>query len=326
LNDWNGSYSGFAAVGFPLGARNRVTLSQDVSLAPLYRFSSLPGLSQPADARAADADYGGVRGDRLASSSLIAFRRELGGRSDLTLDFADRRADFDGTQFDLRVRRMGGAYGRRVGRYGGLQLGYHYREGLYGSYGNDGTSQRTRMHDIDIGGGYARPLSFSRRTTISIGSGSSVISRDLADNASVRYYRLTGSFGVQHEMGRTWTLLGNYNRGMQFIEGFTDPFFVDAAQLSAEGLLGPRFEVDLALSYAEGGLRATTRLNPYESYSGNVRLGYALTRSLQLSGGYGYYTYNFRGTAGLPVVLSPNAGRHSIRIGLNYWLPLITSR
>ena len=62
------------------------------------------------------------------------------------------------------------------------------------------------------------------------------------------------------------------------------------------------------------------------TYAGSSRLQYAMSERWGLFGTYSYYHYEFGSDVPLPTGLLPEVGRHSARIGVSYWLPLITQR
>jgi hypothetical protein len=320
FNDTNGSHFANGSLEFLLGRRSRFAVRQSVSLASLYRFAALPGLTEVVPDVEADAELSVDGRDRLATSTGASFMHQLTSRSRFSFDYGYRRANSESTLYDLDVTVAGGMYEHNVGRNGTLRLGYHHQDAKYGI---DATTRHLVMHNIDIGGSYARPLSFSRRTFVRFTGGTDLISHQATSAVPpVQYFRLSGVAGLDHEFGRTWTAAATYTRGMQFVEGFTDPFFMDSTRVSLRGLLSRRVEFGATASYVDGRLQLRLVENPYTSYAGTARIGYSFTEAFEASADYAYYNYSFAGRGGLPGQFASRLGRHSFRVGIRYWLPL----
>jgi hypothetical protein len=335
FDDTTTSLAAHAATAFRLGRRNSISATQTVSRTELYRMAGLPGLEAAGSTPVADAEFNINPRTRLASLSFVSYSHELTGTSRLTADYTYRSAQTSALpidvigdtagELDLQVHAGGASYERQMGRHSRLNLGYHRESAVYEA--EDGSQRNVLINNLNIGGGYVRPLSFSRRTTISLSAGTGMISREaIAGAPPVDYFRVTGTAAVEHEFGRTWTIVGNYTRGTQFIEGFADPFFLDAGRILVSGLLRPRVEFVASVGYTDGRLSLSAQENPYSSLIGTVRVGYSLSTRLELAGEYAYRQYQFSNTVGLPVTVPQDVGRNSVIIRLGYWLPIFRTR
>jgi hypothetical protein len=316
------SHSADLALDFEAGRRTRIQVIQRAATASLFRFGVLPGTDLGAVRPPAD-DFGVSDQRRITSDSSVQYNRELSSRSAFIANGGYRLSESPGSQYDLSVRTAGAAYTRQFTRATNLRIGYTYRESLYGG---SAARHRTVVNGLDLGGGYRKPLSFSRRTTLNLTGGVGRITQESVGADPVTFNRAVGTVGLQHEMGRTWTMLGRYTRGVQFIEVFPDPFFVDSAGFSVSGLLSRRLELSSDLSYVNGQLQLNSTGNGYRSYAATSALSYAFNRSYALSLTYAYYNYDFGSRAALPGGFMRALERQSVRIGIRGWIPLSGSR
>src|SRR5438309_1854865 len=95
-------------------------------------------------------------------------------------------------------------------------------------------SRRTHF-DFDARVNAARPLSFSRHTQIGFGTGTSVLT-----NATGRRLRLALSSSLARDWSRAWSARLEYNRPIEYLAGFAQPFLSDAVTVGANGRLGRR--------------------------------------------------------------------------------------
>jgi hypothetical protein len=179
-----------------------------------------------------------------------------------------------------------------------------------------------QMHMINSGYQYARPLSFLRRTTVGFSTGAQAFER-----RSAMVYRALVTGNIERELGRTWTLTGNYNRGAQFVAIVGEPVYADSVGVRLGGLLGGRrlgYVIDGL--YSNGNLTYTVTQNRVITYAGGTSLQWAIAEHWSLVGTYGYHKYEFGDNVPRPPGLAPEVGRHSVRVGVSYWLPLTIER
>jgi hypothetical protein len=61
----------------------------------------------------------------------------------------------------------------------------------------------------------------------------------------------------------------------------------------------------------------------FDTYTGDLRVRYALTRKLAAFADYFYYYYDFKGDPRLLVGIPPTLERSGIRAGLMLWVPVL---
>ena len=91
-----------------------------------------------------------------------------------------------------------------------------------------------------------------------------------------------------------------------------------------DGSLTRRTDFRASATYASGESALNRRQGLiFDTYTGNVRLRYALTRSLALYTEYLYYFYDFTGNLQLAPGIPAGLERHGLRAGVTLWMPLL---
>jgi hypothetical protein len=126
---------------------------------------------------------------------------------------------------------------------------------------------------------------------------------------------------LTHQIGRTWSARAAYRRGADFVEAFSAPVFTDAVTVALDGFINRRTDVAAAVAYS-GGNVVQARSNPFETYTATARLRFGLTRQLAAYAEYLFYDYDSAGVA-LNANVPPRVSRHSVRVGLTLWVPLL---
>jgi len=100
-----------------------------------------------------------------------------------------------------------------------------------------------------------------------------------------------------------------------------EPFEANSATLALETTPSRRFSAGGTAGYSRGGARRSTT-GGFTQASATARLQYAFGPSFGATLSYAYGHYRFRDVdvalAGAP----SQFGRHSVRVGFTYWLPL----
>ena len=170
---------------------------------------------------------------------------------------------------------------------------------------------------------YSKPLSFSRRTTLSYSTGmAGMYDRNLDQSK----YELIGSVNLGREIGRTWLASLNYSRDVRYIEFVGEPLLGNYVTAGLEGSFSRRLLFETKFGGSSGYLGLTKEdITKTEMYFGAVKLSVALTRMVSLTTDYGYYRYT------LPVheLLDVPGGRGKYQVFRTYlqlWVPLLTHR
>jgi hypothetical protein len=237
---------------------------------------------------------------------------EVASRSTLTFDAGYTRRRSGIATFDTDVRTAGVSFDHKLTTTAALELGYAYVEG------NHAAGLGTRIHNVDIGIDYRRPLSRTRRTFVSFNTGSTIAESEVTG----RRIQAIGAASLVHHMRRTWTAIVEYRRRVHYLDGFDRPLFGDAFTAGFNGLLTRRMELVVRTSYTSGTVGLSARAPRFESTVGSVRLRRGLSRRLA---GYAealYYHYAFDEAAPRPPGIPGTFDRIAFRCGLSWWVPL----
>lgn len=212
-------------------------------------------------------------------------------------------------------------HARPMTQHATLRLGYAIRV-------SDQDSQNGEpqiLHTIDAGVNYGRALSFSRRTSLSFGTGSAiaVTERDtIPDGRQRTTVALTGNASLVHQMGRTWTAQLDYNRGFRTYDGFDDLHLTDTVQAGLGGLISRRLSFRADARWASSSIQTATG-GGQQGQAANVRLQYALTSYLAAYAQYLYHEYRFTDDVLIDQRLPRRLDRQGVRVGLTTTIPLI---
>ena len=313
------------------------TSAYNQALTPVAAQAGIPEIGAPET----DAPEIGAPGDtaldlfemnavRTATSLLLA--QEFGRHASVrgAYQFRTMRVD-DQDAIDSRFRdyethsgSLGFHYDRPVTRYATLRLGY----GIRASDRRSRTGEPKFLHNIDVGMNYARALSFSRRTSLSFGTGSAIAVSEPLDPASDgdregrTRVRLTGRASLVHELGRTWTTHLTYSRGFRNHDGFDELFFTDAVDAGIGGLISRRLSFAAGASWADSSIEYRSR-GGRAGRSASAQLQYGLSRFLALYARYIYYHYRYSDNVLLDERFPRQLDRHGVRVGLTTSVPLI---
>ena len=311
-------HTGSIAAGLAFNDRTRLSASEVVSYQP-YTFASLfpqsldPTL-QLVPVQGPALELAANKTQYLQYTSSVTFHREVSRRTDFYAGYNFSQGD---TAYGSgRFTNQGGNAGLRwsLTRNLGLRTGYGYQTARYG-----GDARALRYHNLDVGLDYNRALSFSRRTTLSFGTGTTA----LTDGQTTSYHA-TGNAQLNHEMGRTWQATISYDRAYQFVDTLLQPVFYDAASAGVGGLLNRRVRVQTSARASLGKMGAGRESvdNDFDTYQGIAGLSIALTRYLDLGVDYTIYRYRFGSAAVLPIGVPRDVERQSISAHIDVWAPL----
>lgn len=326
-----GSYAGGVSAWFQVARRTRLTVSESSSIQPFlsYGFFSQTAdvdgrLGEAADGRLGEPAHPMVPDFALAVGSgrqrrhtaLASLTQGLTPRTSLSV-----AAGYDTAYSSLDAGNVtsywaDGRLSRQLRRGVGAHAGYRYREGRYGG---QLLQDPAVACNLDIGLDYNRPLSFSRRTTLTFGTGATSV-RESSRTA----YRLTGNARLTHEFRRTWNAALAYSRDAGFLQNLGRPVFADSLFLSFAGFANRRVHVSTSVGGALGtvGVLEPRLSNDYNTVFGSSALAFGLTRYAALTASYSYYHYSFDRTVQLPHATGRQLNRQSVQGGLSLWLPM----
>jgi hypothetical protein len=321
------SHTGAVGFGGELG-RTRVLVNQALAYSPSYLFGLFPSVEEPAPGLPIPGapDYQVDNEARsYSSSTMFSVSRPVTRRGRVTASAQYTYVDFQGAAVarrpDVTSYSAQAGFSRNMSRNAALRFGYVFRGGDIGG----GTGSESTSHGIDIGAQYSRPLSATRRAFFSFTLGSSAL--DAAGEAALagqnRLLRTHGSMSAAYQFSSRWQARGNYRRELQYVPEFAEAVYTDGIGLALDGLLSSRFDFLATAGYATGASPFSRDAITLKSYTGDVRIRFALTRTLALYAEYLYYFYEYQARTPLTATVPPSLERNGVRVGLSTWVPLL---
>jgi hypothetical protein len=315
--DWSFISYGGADLGLSRQLSGRTTLSAraGVSYQPISATTLFPDLFRPGGAPPlpTEFDLASSLGTYLSSDLGVGISRALSRRSSLSADYSRqyRGAIVDGgAGQEIDTASVG--YGHGLTRWLSLRLGYGYS--TTGAFREMASS--VDNHRIDLGVDLNKALSFSRRTTLSMTSGSVVTS----DGRRSRF-DIVGDVGLMHQFTSTATLDVGYSRRVDFVQTFALPTIADSISASFDATFG-RAVLTTGVGASRGQVGLTSGSDFWATQSA-VGTSFSLNRWLSIRTDYAYYRYRFSTSASLPIGIGARVRRHHFQIGAGLGLPLL---
>jgi hypothetical protein len=114
-----------------------------------------------------------------------------------------------------------------------------------------------------------------------------------------------------------------YRRALEYLPSLTEPVFTDGVSVYVDGLITPRIDVTVSGGYVSGASALSPALSAFKTSTGDVRIRYAINRTLAGYVQYLYYFYDFSGQARLAPRIASRFERNAIRAGFTLWLPVM---
>ena len=317
-----------------LARRTTLLLNQTVAYSPSYLFGLFPGIApvEPGDAMTSAPDFAANNANN--ANNIESYR--YGTTATLTQGFSPRMTlaitgDSQYTNYlhetavqtDVQSSGIGGEVSYRRSKNTAVRIGYRYRDG---NLGNAAVAGSTNEHALNVGATYSRLVSASRRVFLAFNVGPSainVLENDDGTPALARLYRAAGDAMMGYQFGRAWQARGTYRRGLELVAGLTRPVFTDAFTAMVDGLLTSRLDLQMSAGYSSGQSAVARTAPRFDTYTGDVRLRYALAQSSAVHIEYLYYFYDFSG------YMQPRPGtpsrleRNGVRAGLTLQVPAL---
>jgi len=305
--------------------RTQILAAQTFRYAPsLFFGAALPADGAAVASEVAESDYVLGALDGYISETRLSLEQGLTRRSSVTILGEYHWSTFDDqrTAHALSAYGAGGRYQYTLARDVSVRLGYVHRRVQFG-----GSAGTWGLHDIDAGIDYARSLSVSRRTRMDFHVGSSAmsaLSSEGGDRAVSRRYAIIGDAGLSHDMGRTWRARVGYNRSVGIDEALAQPFLADALQTSLTGSFNRRVSFGASAATSRGELGdGSVGGADFRTYQATSSVTVGLHSWLALVTEYLYYYYDTGQGVELAFGVPGKLSRHSVRVGVSLWTPLL---
>jgi hypothetical protein len=281
-----------------------------------------PGEIVPGEAPAVASAYA-LRDSRVYSYNAgTDFTRTLTDRTRATASIDWQHADTFVAQVkttSLNASRLRFRFSRDVSRNFTAIAGYSYRLGdVVGLLPGGG---RIEENGVEGGVDYRHPISKTRRLTVQTRVGiASIMDPGLTPDAGLsdgqHYRQFSAQVTALYDFGRSWQAGGEYRRGnFEFVPGLREPVTSDHYSVKVEGLLTRRLEFLGSIVHSLGKSALSQTESFYVTSNGDLRLRFALSRTVAAYGEYVYGFYDSRGTAPVIAGLPPSLERNGIRAG-----------
>ncbi len=315
------TYAASAGTEVQLSDSTGVSLSAYGTYQPYTYGALFNPLFAPGVGAAPVADLELASGDTqhyTAYGAGAGISHRLSQRSSIGANYSFRASERPGPGSQgYRQHGVGASYNHEIDKGLSVVLGYGYGVADYG-----GSQPLVRSHSMNGGLNYGKTLSFSRRTSLSFGTGTYAA----ATTTGSTHYGLAGSARLEHEIGRTWTAAAVYSRGLRFSETWIEPVVSDSVSVGLGGLFTRSLQFRTSLLASKGGIGFSGQNSDFTTVFGGAGLSYGLVRSVSLNVNYSYYNYMF----GSAVILPPGAPRvlerQSVMASVSVWAPLFEVR
>jgi hypothetical protein len=305
-----------------------VFVNQSAAYSPTYLYGLFPtgAVVEPGDPGTTAPDYSISDFESYNYTSVATVRHEFTRRSSFTAFgdyiYTDRLRETARWQ-DISAYSVRGRYSHNFARSTVVSAQMRYRNGQYG-YAADGSTTEV---GADFGFEHIRTLSSTRRAAfrLSVGASGADIPQVTSTGQNIlnRQYLAVGEVGFEYQFNRTWTGRANWRRGLEYIVDLPTPVTADGIGIGVDGLLSRRLDVLVNAGFSSGESLLNRNGLQFDTYTGNLRMRYALTRTWATYVEYLYYYYDFR----QPTLLMPGipAGleRNGVRAGLTLWVPAL---
>jgi hypothetical protein len=333
-------HTGAVSIAAPLPKRFGLKASGSLAYSPSYLYSLFPTLPSAGDAQPV-SDYSDPYdldpSSSYSSNSSIELERRLSRRSTISVVGNFSNTNFSNesateipeipieitTRPDLTVYSIGGRFSRNISRDSALTAGYTYTTGEFGYR----VGRTTASHSINVGANTSRPVSGSRRVTLSVTVGGSAVDvpEDFAQFDAVRQYRFDAEVSASYPISRTGALRGSYTRGLQYVAGLPRPVFADGFSGEFNGRVLRSIDLLGRVSRAAG-QSVVTRDSLLDTYTGELKVMYLVTRTLNAYVDYIHYVFDSGGeldTPQLPLVtgIPADLKRDTIHVGMSWQVP-----
>jgi hypothetical protein len=308
-NDYFKTYQASLGGMVRVTTKPEITLNQSVAYRPYTFLDVLPSAIEPPPGAAeiTEPDFVPVSNHFVSYNGGADLRQPITQRVTFNLGWNYQTTDRLSHQF---LRQTGNA-NVSVGmtRDLSLRLGYRYTRADYGD-------RITEVHRPDVGLDFARALSLTRRTSLTFGVGTeATVYQD-----RTRFHAV-GNVNVLHEIGRSWTAGGTYQRGTYFVATLSEPITGDSGSVQLNGLITRRLNFS-ATAGASTGQMGFGSGHDFDSYRGSLSLSTALNRFMNVGVDYAYYKYVFDSAVVLEPGLASDINRQSIRAHISFWAPI----
>jgi hypothetical protein len=311
------------------GRHNHANVSAHLSYVPYLGVSAVRTLPTDGDVSNPELNptYGSLASGSWNSGGSVGFEHEWSIKDRTQSGYAYDRHVQPEQGYDTSLASMWVQHVRRFGR--SLDLSGAYRYGDSDVF-ETGTATAARQHVVDGLVTYRRRVSRTRNLSLGGGAGANRLSGlSAVTNGPFARWLPTATMQADLDVARSWTIRGDYRRGVTFLPGVSlETFNSDSAAMTLSGLLRPRLDFAVTGDYSRGVAAEGTEQNPahHETLTLTAQLRYAMSRSTAFIASYSRYQHELQDQQTVESAFPPDFNRSSFRVGMTIWLPVYSGR
>ena len=311
-----------------IGRRTRVNVSQSFRDAPFLTLQSLSDVGSSGNLGTLPDSDPSLAVNRQRSrllSSTASITRDWTPRQSTSVAFNYARTDYaeGALGFDSNAQSVIVQHSRQFSRTTSVRAAYHASRSQFVGDGNPESVSQSATGGFD----YTRRLSRTRQVGFAVSGGASNVETISAEPGTPARWTPSGSARITADIGRSWVVNTEYSRSSSVLQqGAVRTFFSDAVSLSTGGLIGRRLDASLIGSFTQG----RTPIGQgdggrYESISVMAQVRWAISASTAAVVGYRLFDARILGVD-LPDSFPARSRVSGIRVGLSFWVPVISPR
>jgi len=313
-------------VGVRLPKNGTFEIAQAASYSPSYLYQLFPEVDAPSlgEPIPLNSDYKIDQNNSYSynTRSAMKFGSALG--TQLTTSGQYRVTEYEtetSTRPGLETRGAGATVSHALSRGTSFSLGYNYEAGEFG------LAEPSHQHQTSIGIAYSPALSRTRRLSIRLNATPSWLkvpasASEPADAAEIDpyLYRLQGDLSISYPFMPNWRTAVTYHRGVEYLAGLSEPLLSDGTRASVTGVIARRVDIAASVGLATATSAVLGANENLDTYTGTVKIRYALKRSIALYSEYLYYHYDQQGQRSLAPDLPPVYSQQGVRVGVTLFI------
>jgi hypothetical protein len=313
---WTTDYQATFGMGLSLTRRTRVEtrhLAKYAAINPLAVVGRTL-TEEGADLIQPGADRPFAVRQALTSASDTSMRHDISRRTSIVLTHTYAYTAKGIAEVALHQQSAGGRLERRLTPHLKGRLGYRMVDTTYDKV----TGSMLKMHDLDAGFEFQRPLPFSRRSSIKFDTGSSIL-----QDRTRRVFRVLGGVSVSYPLARWWEARVSFSRPVQMLEGMPAPLVSTAATAAVAGSIGRRHNIVAMVDRFVGTMSLDASNATFaDGYSTSVRWRTALSRRIALNVEGFHGRVRFGSDVAMLTGVAPDSAHLGVRAFVSFWRPL----
>jgi hypothetical protein len=315
-----------------LGRRTELEVAEDFRYEPFFTlglFGPIQGfdLSGTPDVNPTNA-ISERRSKSLYASTSVGHRWTRKTRTDFSVSF--NKTTFDGIAFDRQALAGAVSFEHSIGRTLGVVAAYRPSNSNF--IDEPGGELPVISHTLDVGLNYRRRFTRTRALTWSFGAGPQRLT--IGDAGSrVRiddYWASSGYATMRWDIGRSWSVAGDYRRSVSVLEGVSpDPFLSNVALVTAGGFPRRWLESVFTVGYSNGEtprrIDVASLPGKYDGVAATAQARIRLSRFWSALLSFNHYQYYLNAFASESLRVAPELHRNAVRVGITWSLPLVGS-